>query len=580
MGSGSLLSREGDECFAFFHQSVMEWLVVRRAAKAWNPAARDTLFAEGKLSELMAQFLVEMLGEGAATEALRSIGTSDNTRVRENAARVQGKLRADRVDLHGQDLRELDLEPLLDRLQGANLSGVFAEGLQLRFVSLRRANLRGAHLAGADLTGADLTDADLTDADLTAAKLTGARLGRAKLRGATVDRASFLYAEVEMAQVPPGRFFDPTPRSAERVEGRFLAPPFGAEELGCDTFCVAFHPGGYLVAFGRGTSILLADARTGAICQILRSHLGTVTGIAFSLDGSRLATGSYDGTARVWDSRTGQTLATLQGHTSVVTSVAFSSDGTRLATGSANNTARVWDSRTGHTLATLQRHTDWVRSVAFSSDGTHLATGASDSTARVWDCRTGQTLATLQGHEGTVNAVAFSPDDRWLATASDDGTTRIWDLATSRWIVALLAVGDAWVAFAPDGRYRSAGDLRGNFWHAVGACRFEVGELDGWCDLRLPDGVPFDAPRGPLTAKPRPQPPARPKRSPPPAPIAAATPTRSMWPDALAGVCVSAATFATCSLVLDLHAGPAALGALAGGVCGALGARLVRRRAG
>ena len=67
----------------------------------------------------------------------------------------------------------------------------------------------------------------------------------------------------------------------------------------------------------------------------------------------------------------------------VVLDVAFSPDGTRLATGSAARGARVWDAASGQQLLEV-RHDHQVTAVAFSPDGTRLATGSDDKTARVW----------------------------------------------------------------------------------------------------------------------------------------------------------------------------------------------------
>jgi WD40 repeat protein len=66
-----------------------------------------------------------------------------------------------------------------------------------------------------------------------------------------------------------------------------------------------------------------------------------------------------------------------------VLAVAFSPDGTRLATGSDDNRARVWDAASGQQLLEV-RHGKRVRAVAFSPDGTRLATGSDDKSVQIW----------------------------------------------------------------------------------------------------------------------------------------------------------------------------------------------------
>jgi hypothetical protein len=163
----------------------------------------------------------------------------------------------------------------------------------------------------------------------------------------------------------------------------------------------------------------------------LRGHTGTVGTVAFSPDGTRVLTGSWDNTARLWDAATGTAVATLAGHTGFVAAVAFSPDGTRVLTGSEDNTARLWDAATGTAVATLAGHTASVRAVAFSPDGTRVLTGSEDKTARLWDAATGRAVATLAGHMERVWAVAFSPDGTRVLTGSLDNTARLWSVFKS-----------------------------------------------------------------------------------------------------------------------------------------------------
>ena len=132
----------------------------------------------------------------------------------------------------------------------------------------------------------------------------------------------------------------------------------------------------------------------------LRGHTESVSGVAFSPDGTRLASFSYDGSAKIWDAKSGRELFTLKtGFTSTdcdaVHGIAFSPDGKLIATVTTENgdTVALWDASTGAALpTTFCCHTDTITSITFSRDGTRLATSSLDGTARVWDVSSGNTL--------------------------------------------------------------------------------------------------------------------------------------------------------------------------------------------
>jgi WD40 repeat protein len=273
-----------------------------------------------------------------------------------------------------------------------------------------------------------------------------------------------LAAAVPLALFLPGdRQGPPDPDTVSR---RLAAEALGARDDGSD-LARRLAVAAYRTAPTRESrdSVYSLFAAGDQPLATLTGHTGYVSDVAFSPDGTLLATSSDDNTAGLWDTtRRGTTepLATLTGHTDLVSGVAFSPDGTLLATSSGDGTARLWDTtRRGTTepLATLTGHTGGVSGVAFSPDGTLLATSSGDGTARLWDTtRRGTTapLATLTGHTGYVTGVAFSPDGTLLATSGYDNTARQWDLDAGRLVDSACAdpanrmTAQEWAEYVPE----------------------------------------------------------------------------------------------------------------------------------
>jgi hypothetical protein len=104
-----------------------------------------------------------------------------------------------------------------------------------------------------------------------------------------------------------------------------------------------------------------------------------------SPDGTKLFSGSWDHSIKVWNVTTGALLHTLTGHTSAVNCLQMSPDETKLFSGSADDTIKVWNVTTGALLHTLTGHTDPVRRLQMSPDGLKLFSGSHDNTIKVWD---------------------------------------------------------------------------------------------------------------------------------------------------------------------------------------------------
>ena len=116
----------------------------------------------------------------------------------------------------------------------------------------------------------------------------------------------------------------------------------------------------------------------------------------------------------------------LDGYMSSELSVAWSPDGTRIASGSIDWTVQVWDARTGNNLLTYHGHAASVYSVAWSPDGKRIASGSSDGTAQIWSVATGERYLTILG---TATGIAWSPNALSIVSGGLNTLVEVWQVA-------------------------------------------------------------------------------------------------------------------------------------------------------
>lgn len=197
---------------------------------------------------------------------------------------------------------------------------------------------------------------------------------------------------------------------------------------------LAFSPDGTMLATGDGRHVRLWDPIS---CRLVREPLfapgSRLQSLAFSPDGTKLATGDAGG-IRLWDLTSSNSMFTdsvrIAGDGA---SMAFSPDGMKLAVCGFDGCLRLLELPSGHQIGEpLKAHSGSMNAVvvAFSPNGALLATGGKEASARLWDPVSHRQISELPGHgydgDGSVLSVAFSPDSTLLVTGDDTGTVRQW----------------------------------------------------------------------------------------------------------------------------------------------------------
>lgn len=184
---------------------------------------------------------------------------------------------------------------------------------------------------------------------------------------------------------------------------------------------------------------------------LLEGHESRLYSLAYSPDGSILVSGGYP-TARLWDVETGEELAVLTGLTHYAEDMAFSPDGSTLVCGTWGYIRR-WDMASGKQLERWEVQENPILAIAYAPDGSVIATGGEDRLIVLSDAETGDQVRVLASHSDIITGLEYSPDGSMLASASKDRTIRLWDATTYEEIAVIedLDNGVSQVAFSADG---------------------------------------------------------------------------------------------------------------------------------
>lgn len=215
-------------------------------------------------------------------------------------------------------------------------------------------------------------------------------------------------------------------------------PPFASLKGFSDAVTsVAFSRDGWLAATGLDGSLKIwADATHEEEPMELVNSGGRREkrgwAVAFSPDGSILASGGDDHRIRLWNVRVGREIADLRGHEGAVRGLAFSPDGRWLASASADKTGGLWELAARRELAVLADGDQAVRTFAFSPDGTVLVSGGENGTLKLWNPLNRQDPPKVLGrHEPSVERMVFDREGKRLATLSTGWgkrTVKLWDM--------------------------------------------------------------------------------------------------------------------------------------------------------
>lgn len=194
----------------------------------------------------------------------------------------------------------------------------------------------------------------------------------------------------------------------------------------------------------------------------LNQHAGAVFGVAWSPNGSYIATASEDHTVKVWNAQNGELICAYTGHTDAVYALAWSPNSELIASGGGDDTVQIWNAQNCSAASGYATHTESnpIESIAWSHNGLEIVSGGWGKTAQLWSVTSGKVQWNLPVGE-VVSSLSWSPHDDQIAIGAWDGSVHIvnaqsgiqrneMDFTNNQAVNA--------VAWSPNGTYLAIGD--------------------------------------------------------------------------------------------------------------------------